>query len=157
MIDPTLQTARPDGRPATVLLVEDDPNDAFLVTRAFKKAGLAHTVVHLKDGQEAVEHLSSLSAVPGRTTSSLPELMLLDLKMPRLNGFEVLQWLRVRPEFKKLPVIVLSSSDHERDKAEARSLGATDYFRKPSDPADLLGLVRLWDTRWLTPTTAMAA
>ncbi len=134
---------------ATVLLAEDDPNDAFLVQRAFKKAQLPHHIVHVLDGQQAIDYLSGVLRYDSRVEHPLPDLLLLDLKMPRLTGFEVLQWLRDRSEFKGLRAVVLSSSEHEQDVAEARALGAVDYFRKPGDPADLLAIVRTLDERWL--------
>jgi DNA-binding response OmpR family regulator len=134
---------------ATVLLAEDDPNDAFLVKRAFQKAGLEHQIVHVSDGQEAVDYLRA--QVPSGTHGhgEIPALLLLDLKMPRLSGFEVLGWIRSRSDLKSMPVVVLSSSDHERDKAQAQELGATDFFRKPNDPGELVELVRSFHARFL--------
>ncbi len=134
---------------ATVLLAEDDPNDAFLVQRAFKKAELPHRLVHAADGQQAVDYLSGVPPFDDRLAHPFPDLLLLDLKMPRLNGFEVLEWLQGKAEFRALPAIVLSSSDHQADIEQARALGAAEYYRKPGDPAELLGIIRALDERWL--------
>ena len=134
---------------ATVLLAEDDPNDAFLVQRAFRKAELSHRLVHAADGQQAVDYLSGVPPFDDRLAHPFPNLLLLDLKMPRLNGFEVLEWLQGRAEFRSLPAIVLSSSDHQSDIEQARVLGAAEYYRKPGDPAELLGIIRALDERWL--------
>ncbi len=130
----------------TVLYVEDDSDDAFLVQRAFEKARLPHRLVHLLDGQQAVDFLSGS---PGPAQPPQPDLLLLDLKMPRMDGFEVLSWIQSKPQFKRLPAVVLSSSDHEVDVARARALGAADYFRKPTDPAELVRIVTTIHERWL--------
>jgi len=137
-------------RIATVLLAEDDLNDAFLVRRAFKKADLPHRLVHLLDGQQAIEYLSGAALDGTAITPGRPDLLLLDLKMPKVGGFEVLAWLQQRPELKSMPVVVLSSSDHESDVRQARALGAADYFRKPGDPSELIGIVRTLHERWLS-------
>jgi CheY-like chemotaxis protein len=136
-------------RIATVLLAEDDPNDAFLVQRAFKKAELPHKLLHLIDGQEVVDYLSRTTLFLRSPGVPVPDLLLLDLKMPRLDGFEVLEWLQRRSEFKTMPAVVLSSSDHFSDIKRAIALDAADYFRKPSDPAELFGLAIALHERWL--------
>lgn len=136
---------------ATVLLAEDDPDDAFLVKRAFSKAQLPHAIVHVVDGQQTIDFLTG--APPFQPPAALPDLLLLDLKMPRMDGFEVLRWLQSMPQFKSIPAVVLSSSDHEADIRQARALGAADYFRKPGDPAELVRLVCTVNERWLkTPS-----
>jgi len=132
-----------------VLLAEDDPNDTFLVQRAFKKAKLPHNLVHLIDGQHVLDYLCGIAPYQHSPGLVLPDLLLLDLKMPRLDGFQVLEWLQRRPEFKAMPAVVMSSSDHFSDIKRAIALGAADYFRKPSDPADLLSLVTAIHERWL--------
>ena len=128
---------------AAILLAEDDENDVFLLRRALEKAGLSDALVVARDGQEAIDYLS------GNGRQHLPGLLLLDLKMPRLDGFDVLKWLSTRPDLSDLPVVVLSSSCHEADREQARKLGARDYKVKPSDFPKLVGLVRELHARWL--------
>ncbi len=136
-------------RVSTVLFAEDDPNDAYLVQRAFKKAELEHRLVHVIDGQHALDYLTGAPPYEDRSLHPLPALLLLDIKMPRLTGFEVLQYLQHKPGLNTIPAVVLSSSDYEKDIALARHLGAVAYFRKPSDPAELLSIVKTMDERWL--------
>ncbi len=143
----TVEDTRDSMKIATVLLAEDDLDDAFLVQRAFKRAELPHRIVHLADGQQTVDFLTGTP--PFQRPAAVPDLLLLDLKMPRMDGFEVLEWLRCRPEFKSMRTVVLSSSDHEADISKARALGATDYFRKPGDPAELVRIVSTVHERWL--------
>ncbi len=125
-----------------VLVADDDENDVFLLRRAFQKAGLPHTLIHVRDGQEAINYLS------GKNHAKL-KLFLLDLKMPLVDGFDVLLWLRARPEPICLPVVVLSSSSLPDDKNRAKELGANDYLAKPTGPDDLMTLVKGLDDRWL--------
>ena len=125
-----------------ILVAEDDENDVFLLRRAFQKAGLPHTLIHVRDGQEAINYLS------GKNHAKL-KLFLLDLKMPLVDGFDVLLWLRARREPICLPVVVLSSSSLPDDKNRAKELGANDYLAKPTGPDDLMTLVKGLDDRWL--------
>ena len=125
-----------------VLVADDDENDVFLLRRAFQKAGLPHTLIHVRDGQEAINYLS------GKNHAKL-KLLLLDLKMPLVDGFDVLLWLRARPQPICLPVVVLSSSSLPDDKNRAKELGANDYLAKPTGPDDLMTLVKGLDDRWL--------
>ena len=134
---------------SAILLAEDDENDVFLVRRALAKAGLSNALIVARDGQEAVDYLSGDGFGNGGAGQSLPGLLLLDLKMPRLNGFDVLTWLSSRPELSELPVVVLSSSCHEKDMDKARRLGADDYKLKPSDFPTLVKLLKELHGRWL--------
>ena len=134
---------------AVVLLAEDEPTDVYFVQWAFKEAGLPHQVFTAADGQEAVDYLSGEGPFTDRQKYPLPDLLLLDLKMPRLTGFDVLQWLQERPQFQDLTVLVLTSSDYPGDVARARELGADDYRVKPSNPFELVKLVRELDAKWL--------
>lgn len=136
-------------RPATILLAEDDENDVFLFRRALQKAHLNPLLFHVADGQEAMDYLSGRRPYSNRDQYPLPDLVLLDLKMPRMGGFDVLEWVRGCEALSHVPVVVFSSSDHERDRAEARRLGAAAYHRKPGDPAELVSLVRQFYSRWL--------
>src|SRR5438445_10233153 len=130
-----------------VLVADDDENDVFLLRRAFQKAGLSHTLIHVRDGQEAINYLSGETSQNG--DHAKPNLLLLDLKMPLVDGFDVLIWLRTRPEPICLPVVVLSSSSMPDDKNRAKELGANDYLAKPTGPDDLMTLVKGLDDRWL--------
>ncbi len=148
--DAVLETGRSESlRIATVLAAEDDPDDAFLLKRAFKKAGLTHNLVQLPDGEQAIRYLSGTAPFSDRRRNPLPELFLLDLKMPLMSGFEVLEWLQDQPELRRMPVVVLSSSAQEVDMRRAHALGAADFFCKPKDPAELVRIVKRIDERWL--------
>jgi len=121
----------------SILVVEDDPDDAFLVRRAFART---HPHVHLhfaSDGEQAVEYLSREAP----QAASLPDIVLLDLKLPRMSGLELLKWLRASPRLRRLPVVVLTSSRERKDVDEAYDLGANSYLVKPvsSDSARSLG------------------
>ncbi len=136
------------AQPATILLAEDDDNDVFLMRAALKKAAVPAQLIVARDGQEALDYLGGNgngAPHPGH----VPSLLLLDLKMPRLNGFDVLTWIESRPELSQLPVVILSSSSQESDIARARQLGADDYQVKPSDFHDLVSLVKALQVRWL--------
>jgi len=117
----------------TVLVVEDDSNDVLLLQRAFRKGGLTHVLQVVHDGEEAISYLIGEGPYDDRSKYPLPALMLLDLKMPRKSGLEVLDWLRQQTnELKKLPVIVLTSSRLTEDVDRAYGLGANSYMAKPS-------------------------
>jgi len=133
---------------APVLVAEDDPNDVFLLRRAFQKAGLANPIVVFHNGQEAIDYLGAEAAV-GRQSQNRPALFFLDLKMPLMNGFDVLEWLRTRPAAKSMPVIVLTSSNQQKDIEQARQLGADDYRVKPQQFEELIQIVQEVRDRWL--------
>ncbi len=126
----------------TILHVEDDANDAFFVRLAFERAGLDLVVVRVADGQEALDYLEGRGQYAERANWPLPALLLLDLKMPVLDGFDVLAWVRAQRKFKHLPIVVLTSSDAEEDKHRARKLGTTDYLVKSPSWADVVERVR---------------
>ncbi len=115
-----------------VLLVEDSEDDSFFFQRAVEKATIPCEVKHVMDGQTAVEYLGQCES------SMLPSLIFLDLKMPVVDGFEVLEWLRSQPLMQSIPVVVLSGSNQESDKRRARDLGASDYLVKPITPERIL-------------------
>jgi CheY-like chemotaxis protein len=131
------------GRPSTSfvpLLVEDDPNQAYLMLRAFQKADVFSPLPILKSGEEAIEFLSQGRPFVKRT-SGLPSVILLDLGLPGISGFEVLEWIRQQPRFKSLPVVILSSSSSPDDINRAYQLGANSYLVKPTRMAELVDLV----------------
>jgi CheY-like chemotaxis protein len=136
--------------PTNILLVEDDPNDALLLERAFRKAGLPYPLIIVSDGDQAVDFLQGIGKYRDRIKYPMPNLMLLDLKLPRRSGHEVLKWLRSRPGLKRLPVIVLTSSSEQRDVVAAYDEGTNSYLVKPSN-AELLGqMVSQLEKYWLT-------
>jgi len=137
-----------NGTPV-VLVAEDDANDVFFLRRAFQKAEIGCKIVDLPNGQMVVDYLSGNSPFDNRSQYPLPQLLLLDLKMPLMSGFEVLEWLRSHPEVGEFPVLVLSSSAHQEDVAKAQALGARDYHVKPSDQQQLVQLVRELQAKWL--------
>jgi CheY-like chemotaxis protein len=142
--------ALPPGQPVSILLVDDDQNDVLLVQRAIKKAGLPYPIIHRHDGEEAIDYLSGKPPYSDRTKHPLPTLVLLDIKMPKLTGFDVLTWLQGRPELSKIPVIILTASVREEDQSEAQKLGAVGYRTKPVDFGDLVKIIQDVDARWLS-------
>lgn len=134
---------------APILLVEDDPNDVFLVRRAFRKAGLPEPFHVVRDGDEAVRYLEGHGAYADRSHFPLPGLMLLDLKLPRRSGLEVLAWLREHPSLGRLPVVVLTSSREPSDVNRAYDLHVNSYLVKPGDFDSLREMVRALDLYWL--------
>jgi CheY-like chemotaxis protein len=142
---------------ALILLAEDEQTDAYFIQWACKKAGLPHRIVHVLDGQDAVDYLSGEGAYVDRVQHPFPDLLLLDLKMPRLTGFDVLAWLKQQPDTPDFPVVVLSSSDYPADIEQARKLGATEYKIKPGNPQLLVELLLDLDCRWLRPPSRKTA
>ncbi len=134
---------------APVLLVEDDPNDVLLIQRAFRKANLVNPLHVAGDGEEAVAYLSGQGAYADRGRHPLPILILLDLKLPRKSGHEVLAWLRAQPELKRLPAVVLTSSREAADVNRVYDLGANSYLVKPVAFDDLLKMVQTLNMYWL--------
>ena len=132
-----------------ILLAEDDGNDVFLLRHTFKGAGLAHAIVDVPDGQVAVDYLSAEPPYSDRLQYPLPNLVLLDLKMPRMSGFDVLSWLRSQPAFSKLPVVVWSNSVLEEDKQRVLNLGANAYFSKPSRSEEWSKFAYELDAKWI--------
>ncbi|GAA6620293.1 response regulator [Scytonema sp. NUACC26] len=134
---------------ATILLVEDEPADVFRVQRAVRKANLPISLEVVSDGEQAVLYLSGEAPYEDRSRYPLPVIMLLDLKLPRLSGFEVLDWLR-ESTVKHLPVAVLTSSEEQIDIDRAYALGANSYLTKPIDFNALLEMIRAIGAYWVT-------
>ena len=135
--------------PKRVLIAEDDPSDIFLIQRAFDIAQISAVLHFVRDGQEAIDYLEGEASFSDRTAYPLPDLMLLDLKMPRLNGFDVLSWLRQKPGLRRLLVAVLTSSDQPNDINRAYDLGANSYLLKPHGTNELTELVKRVQKYWL--------
>jgi DNA-binding response OmpR family regulator len=135
---------------APILVAEDDEGDATLLRLAFKRAHITHPLIILRDGKEAVDYLGGDPPYADRAKHPLPAMFLLDLKMPRLNGFEVLAWWSAQRELQDLPVIVLSSSALKMDMDRAKKMGARDYIVKPHGFAQLTDLIQEVCRRWLS-------
>jgi CheY-like chemotaxis protein len=132
-----------------VLLVEDDEDDAFLIRRAFRQSGLPNAVQHVEDGDEAVAYLSGKGEHADRARFPLPGLILLDLKLPRRSGLEVLAWIRAQPGVGRTPVVVLTSSRERSDVDGAFELGASGYLVKPVAADGLREMVRILAAYWM--------
>lgn len=134
----------------SILLVEDDHNDEQLLRRAFNKAGVATPVKTVKNGDEAVAYLEGESPFNNRAEHPYPGIVILDLKLPRRSGFEVLEWIRTRTnDTKLLPVVVLSSSSVAKDVNRAYALGANSYLSKPYKSAEFVALAQRFRDYWL--------
>lgn len=116
-----------------ILLIEDNPNDAELTIRSFKKNNITNNVLHLKDGSAALEFLFGSGQFEGRNLDNRPKLILLDLKMPKVDGIEVLQKIKANDSTKTIPVVVLTSSNQDPDIEKCYELGANSYIVKPVD------------------------
>ncbi|MBD2102587.1 response regulator [Leptolyngbya sp. FACHB-261] len=133
----------------TILLVEDDINDVLLIQRAFRKASLTLPQV-VNNGQSALDYLMGAAEYGDRERHPLPVLILLDLKLPRLSGLEVLEWLRQQTPLRRLPVVVLTSSQENTDLQRAYDLGVNSYLLKPVGFESLLETVKALNIYWLT-------
>lgn len=142
--------------PINILHVEDDPNDALLFQHACRKAGVDFDLQSVNDGDQAIAYLRGADSFGDRQKHPFPQLILLDLKMPRLSGFDVLSWLRSEGAFKGVPVIVLTSSNHETDIKRAYDLGANSYLVKPVGFDALVEVARTIHGYWthINETTA---
>jgi CheY-like chemotaxis protein len=133
----------------TVLLVEDDPNDVFFLEKAFQDAGAQIAMPVVEDGQMAIEYLGGEGKYADRAKFPFPDLVLLDLKLPGKGGFDVLRWVKTRPELEKLLVIVLTSSRDPRDVEKAYRLGARSYLVKPISSQPRREMARAIKFYWL--------
>src|SRR5438128_9444040 len=118
---------------AVILLVEDRGDDILLIQKAFNRAQVHNPMMVVRDGDEAMSYLAGEGKFSNRAEYPLPWLILLDLKMPRVDGFEVLKWIRSQPELRRLIVVVLTSSEELRDVNQAYELGANSFMVKPMD------------------------
>ncbi len=132
-----------------ILLVEDNPRDEALTLRALKKSNIANDVVVARDGVEALDYLFGAGAYSGRDTHDVPQLILLDLKLPKVDGLQVLQRIREDERTRRLPVVVFTSSSEEEDLIKSYDLGANSYVRKPVDFEQFLEATRQLGMYWL--------
>ncbi|HEV2117834.1 MAG TPA: response regulator [Terriglobales bacterium] len=146
---------------ASILLVEDNPDHEALTIRALKKAHVMNEIIVAHDGAEALELLFGAEGDPGRRPIELPQLMLLDLKLPKVDGLEVLRRLREDPRTRLIPVVVLTSSDEEGDVVNSYRLGANSYVCKPVDFVQFMEATKQLGLYWLVlnevPRAATAA
>jgi DNA-binding response OmpR family regulator len=136
-----------------ILMVEDDPFDAKLIRRTLRKAEILTPVRHVADGEAAVGYLAGTSPYEDRHQYPLPDLVLLDLKLPRKNGFELLQWLRAQSGLRRVPVVVLTSCGETTDVNRAYDLGANSYLVKPVATDALVDLLKKVEIYWLGANT----
>lgn len=132
-----------------ILLVEDNPDDVELTLRALKKNNIVNSIAIARDGEEALEYLTATGKYADRSPADLPQVVLLDLKLPKIGGIDVLRAIRADPKTKLLPVVVLTSSSEEPDIITSYQLGANSYVRKPVDFNQFLEAVRQLGLYWL--------
>jgi two-component system response regulator len=132
-----------------ILLVEDNPDDEALTLRALKKNNIGNRVVVARDGQEALDFLSGQGLFADRDPRHLPQVILLDLKLPKVDGLEVLRRVRADELTRRVPVVVLTSSNEEQDMLQSYDLGANSYVRKPVDFVQFLDAARQLGLYWL--------
>jgi len=137
-----------------ILLVEDDPDDEVLTLRALEKSNILNEIVVARDGVEALDYLFGEGSYSGRDTSVMPQLTLLDLKLPKIDGLEVLRRIRADKRTKLLPVVILTSSREERDLTRGYNLGANSYIRKPVDFVQFRKAVQQLGLYWLVLNVA---
>jgi CheY-like chemotaxis protein len=133
----------------TILLVEDNPSDIDLTKRALAKGRIANELVVAEDGQEALDFLFGTGSHAGRDLALMPTVILLDLKLPKVDGLEVLKRIRADKRTKRLPVVILTSSREEQDIAASYDLGANSYIRKPVDFSQFVEAVASLNLYWL--------
>lgn len=132
-----------------ILLIEDNPSDIGLTQRAFKKSAISNKIVVAEDGQEALDYLFSTGAHSRRDIAETPILILLDLKLPRIDGLEVLRRIRADSRTRRIPVVILTSSSEEEDIAAGYDLGTNSYIRKPVDFQRFAEVVKQLGMYWL--------
>jgi len=131
-----------------ILVVEDNPQDATMTLRALKKHNVANSIVLARDGAEALDYLYGTGAYADRNPEDLPHVVVLDLKLPKVDGMQVLKRIRSEPATRTLPVVILTSSDEQRDLVESYEQGVNSYVRKPVDFSDFTAAVSHLGLYW---------
>jgi CheY-like chemotaxis protein len=131
-----------------ILVIDDSKEDQFLLDRAIRKAGVALNPRFVTDGEEAIAYLEGEGKFGDREEFPLPSLIILDLKMPRMNGFDVLKWVKAQPRHVCTPVVIFTSSDESKDVNRAYMLGASSYIPKPTDSDRFAGVVQAIEDYW---------
>ncbi len=137
------------GKSKILLLIEDNPDDEALTIRALKKHNIANEIVVARDGEEALDFIYTRGRFAERDPDNLPQVILLDLKLPKIDGLEVLRQIRNNPATRRVPVVVLTSSNEEKDIISSYDLGANSYVRKPVDFEQFLEAARQLGLYWL--------
>jgi len=132
-----------------ILYVDDEPDDIFFMVRACKRAGLEEPIETVNQGSEAIAYLSGTGKYSNRLRYPMPRLVLLDLNIPGISGFEILKWIRSTPAVSRLPVLVLTSSNQEADVRRAHTLGANGYLVKPGKIEELVRMIKAMKDYWL--------
>lgn len=135
--------------PIEILVAEDDRTDAYFLNEVFIRSGIQANIKFVRDGQEAVWYLKGEKEFSDRTANPFPQILLLDLKMPRMDGFDVLDWIRGQAQCRRLKIIVLSSSAELQDIDRAYDLGASSYLTKPTGAPAMVDMVRRLKEYWL--------
>ena len=139
-----------------ILVAEDDPTDAFFLQRAFNRAGVPVILHFVRDGQEVAAYLQGVGMYSDRKLYPVPQLLLLDLNMPRMDGFKVLEWIREQPAYNSIQIVIFSSSDEARDVKRAHNLGANWYLVKPHSMDEMNELVGRFKKFWMENHTLHA-
>lgn len=138
------------GAPGPVVLyVEDEPDDVIFMKIAFERAGLGPAFRSVSDGRDAIRYLVGENSYADRQQHPLPSLLLLDLNLPVVSGFQVIEWMRERPEFRELPIVVFSSSTLAEDKTRSEKMGVKEFIEKPGSAAAFGGVVQTLKAKWL--------
>jgi len=138
------------NRNRIILLVEDNPNDVELTLRAFEKSNVTKEIVVARDGEQAIQYLFSTGPHAGREPRGMPEVVLLDMKLPKIDGLGVLQRMRADERTRRLPVVILTSSKEEKDVMSSYDLGANSFVRKPVDFGEFVDAAKHLGIYWLT-------
>lgn len=138
-----------NGEPLTILLVEDNPDHAELVIRNMEEFSVANTIVHVEDGEAALDYLNGRGTYADRIRHPLPHLMLLDLRLPKVSGLDVLKQVKQNSKLRALPIVVLTTSDAERDMAKAYEYHANSYLTKPVDFGEFSRMLKDLGFYWL--------
>ena len=141
-----------DASLGPILVVEDDQDHAVLIRSVFERRSLGAVIRVVSTGRQALDYLEGLPPYDDRAENPLPEVIILDLSLPGMNGFDLLSWLSVRKEYSDIPVVVFTSSTDPEDARRAYSLGARAYKSKPADFGDLVDVVRDVVRKWLGPS-----
>lgn len=140
--------SQPEARPVTILLAEDDPGDQNLTLRAFQRAKIHNRFFIVQDGEEALDFLLRRGKYEDPASAPRPDLMLLDLNMPKVDGKKVLAEMRANPELRRIPVIVLTTSQQEEDILRSYDLGVNSYICKPVSVGDFVKVVEILENYW---------
>jgi two-component system, chemotaxis family, response regulator Rcp1 len=137
-----------NGRPAVILLAEDDPGDQELTRRALEEGKIRHELHIVKDGEEALDYLFRRGKYANPTTSPRPDLLLLDLNLPKIDGHQVLQRLRADQSLRRLAIVILTTSQHEEDIIHTYDLGANSYITKPMELQQFMQVIQELEAYW---------